>query len=339
MNDPSAVPTLPVGLATGIGHLPHCDPGDAVEFVLRHCPRLPYAPSLPARSRREGMIAQAAAGLAGVTVDDHGSLDIDHRALDPQAPFADPLFSGDAHVGLRAFLTAVADRDGPVKVSVTGPVTLGVALHAAGIDADLAFRIAGAAVRRRARALVAHVGERVPQAPIVLFVDEPAMARLTDTDFPIGPSEGVDLVSSVLAPIELDVLTGLHCCAPADYRLLLGVGPGVLSVPVDVGIERYAGLLGDYLDGGGRMAWGAVPTDGPVGTTVDRLWRQLSALWCALSAEGCDPLLLRTNAVITPVCGLAHHGVTQAEHVMALTKCLASRLQDQAVGVRLSVGA
>jgi hypothetical protein len=83
---------MPVGLSTGIGHLPHCDPGDAVEFVLRHTPRLPSAPSLPARSRREGMIAQAAAGIQGVTVDDDGTLDLDLGLIDPEAPLGDPHF-------------------------------------------------------------------------------------------------------------------------------------------------------------------------------------------------------------------------------------------------------
>ena len=196
--------------------------------------------------------------------------------MDPDAPLGDLDFAGDAYGGLRAFLTAVADRDGPIKVSLTGPVTLGVALHAAGLDADLAFAVAGSAVRRRAAALVDHLLQRVPQAELVVFVDEPAMACLTEQGFPIGPTEGVDLVSGALAAVEHLAVTGLHCCAPADYRLLLGTGPRILSIPVDGGIERHAGLLGDHLDRGGWVAWGAVPTDGPVGPTVERLWRRLS---------------------------------------------------------------
>ncbi len=339
MSPPGSALVLPVGLATGIGHLPHCDPGEAVEFVLRHSPRLPSAPSLPARSRREGMVAQAAAGIRGVTVHEDGTLDLDPSLVDPAAPLGDLGFTSDAYGGLRAFLTAVADRDGPIKVSVTGPVTLGVALHAVGLDADLAFEVAGAAVRRRIAALVDHVLLRVPQAQVVVFVDEPAMASLTEPGFPIGPSEGVDLVSSALAMVEHVAVTGLHCCQPADYRLLLGAGPRILSIPVDGGIEHHPGLLGDHLDRGGWVAWGAVPTDGPVGPTVERLWRRLSEVWCELASEGCDPTRLRTNAIVTPVCGLAHHGITQAEQVMELTNRLASRLHDQAVGVRLVAGA
>ena len=330
---------LPPGLSTGIGHLPHYDPSDAVEFVLRHSPRLPSAPALPARSRHEGMIAQAAAGIAGVMVDDSGALHIDHAALDPDAPLADTEFRGDSFVGLRAFLTAVADRVGPLKVSITGPVTLGLALHDAGIEAELAFRIAGSAVRQRSALLMAHVLRRVPQAQLVLFVDEPAMGSLSEHGFPIAASEGVDLVSGALAVVEATAVTGLHCCTTADYRLLMSVGPRILSVPVRSEVSAHAGLFGDFLERGGWMAWGAVPTDGPVGTTVDRLWRRLAVLGRGLVEDGLDPQLLISRTIITPTCGLAQHGVTQAELVMELTSAVADRLQRQAAGFPFSVGA
>jgi hypothetical protein len=330
---------LPAGLSTGIGHLPHYDPGDAVEFVLRHSPKLPSAPALPARSRREGMIAQAATGIAGVAVADDGSLFIDHDELDPDAPLLDTGFRSDAFVGLRAFLTAVADRVGPLKVSTTGPITLGLALHTAGIDADLAFRIAGMVVRQRSAALMAHVLRRVPQAQLVLFLDEPAMGSLSEPGFPIAPSDGVDLVSGALAVVEATAVTGLHCCTTADYRLLLSAGPRILSVPVRKEITAHAGLFGDFLERGGWMAWGAVPTDGPVGTTVDRLWRRLVVLGRALVEDGLDPQALISQSIITPTCGLAQHGVTQAELVMELTSGVADRLQQQSAGFPFSVGA
>ena len=143
--------------------------------MLRHQHRLPAAPSLPARSRREGMISQTAQDMPDVVVLDDGSLLVDDAALDPEAPLTDDGFSSDAFVGLRAFLTAVADRRGPLKVSVTGPVTFGIALHAAGVERDLAFGVATTAVRQRVTALLSHLADRVPQSQVVVFVDEPAM--------------------------------------------------------------------------------------------------------------------------------------------------------------------
>ncbi len=331
--------SLAAGLATGIGSLPHFDPSEAVDFVLRHAPRLPFAPSLPARSKREGMIQQAAWAVPGIEVDELGSLRFDFDALDPEAPLTPHPFTGDAFVGLRAFLTTIADRTGPVKVSVTGPVTFGVALAAAGIDPDLAFRISGSVVRQRAAALIELVQRRVPQAEIVMFVDEPSLVSVSQPSFPIDRLCAVDLVSSVLAVIEHDAISGLHCCGPADWGLLLPAGPQVVSLPTGAGIDRAPGAVTDYLERGGWLAWGAVPTDRPLGPTPDRYWRELMFEWDLLVAADCDPALLRAQSILTPACGLPHHGVTQAEQVMGFVAELAGRLRDRSKEVDLSVGA
>ena len=84
----------------------------------------------------------------------------------------------------------------------------------------------------------------------------------------------------------------------------------MLSLPVDAGlVERAPATLGRFLERGGWVAWGAVPTDRPVGTDADRLWRELADLWCDLVRAGCDPVRLRRQALVTPACGLACHGV------------------------------
>jgi len=330
---------LPVGLATGIGSLPHVDPDDAVELVLRHMPRLPFVPTLPARSPRETMLGQAVAGVAGVHIADDGSLEVDHRALDPEAPLGDRDFTTDAWAGLRAFLCALSDREGAVKLQLTGPVTFGIALHLAGVDADLAFRVAGAAVRARAHALLALLEARLPQAQALVMVDEPGLSGLVTPGYPITVDVAVDLVSETLAILETGAVTGLHCCERSDWGLVLGTGPQVLSVPLDAGLLDVAGTLAAFLDRGGWVAWGAVPTGGPVGESADILWRRLAGAWCDLVRGGCDPVRLRTQAIVTPDCGLATHGPTQAEQVLELAVELAHRTGQQAVGVKLSVGA
>ena len=330
---------LPLGLDTAIGSLPHTDLDAAVAFALGQQRRLPAAPSLPGRDPREGMLAQAAWGLVGVQVGADGTLDVDPAALDPDAPLGDPGLDGPPFAGLRAFLDAVAERRAPIKLQLTGPVTLGIALHAHGVEPDSAFRVAGAAVRARARALLDRAAATAPHAPVVAFVDEPGLVGLGAPGFPLTPDAGVDLTSGALAALERGALTGLHCCGATDWNLAIAAGPRIVSVPVGAGIERAAGALGRFLDDGGWIAWGAVPTDGPIGTSAGRLFRALSATWCDLVRAGCDPVRLRTQAMVTPACGLAGHGETQAGQVMALTRQVAARLHDQAIGVRLSVGA
>ena len=97
--------------------------------------------------------------------------------------------------------------------------------------------------------------------------------------------------------------------------------------------------LADVLDRGGRIAWGAVPVDQPLGTSEELLWRRLSALWCELVGAGMDPLLLRSRSLISPVDGLGHFGHTQAERLLDLVDEISLRVRRQAIGARLSLGA
>ena len=327
------------GTDTTIGSLPHTDPSEAVAFVLARQTRLPAAPSLPQRSPLEGMIAQAAWGVPGVLVGDDGSLDLRLDELDPAAPVGDPGLDGEPFVTLRHFLDAVSGRTTPVKLQLTGPVTLGLALHAAGADAGRAFAVAGTAVRARATALLHLAARRAPGTPLVVFLDEPGLTGLMHPEFPLDPEAAIDLTSSALAVLERGAITGLHCCGPTDWKLLIHAGPRILSAPLGLGLDSAGETLGRFLDDGGWVAWGAVPTDEPIGSTPGRLWRQLSAGWCEMVQAGCDPVLLRTQSLVTPACGLATHGVSQAERVVSLTRQVAARVHDQALGVRLSVGA
>ena len=97
--------------------------------------------------------------------------------------------------------------------------------------------------------------------------------------------------------------------------------------------------LARFLDGDGWIAWGAVPTDRPVGESADPHWRMLARVWCELTRRGCDPVPLRTRGVITPACGLAGYGASQAERVLGIARELAARVHDQAVAARLTLGA
>lgn len=330
---------LPFGIASTIGSLPHASHAEAVAFVLERTPRLPAAPSLPAHFPLEGMLAQAATGVAGVDVHLDGTLSVRPDDLDPEAPLRTGYATDPAFAGERALATALRGSSGFAKFQLTGPITFAVALHALGAAPEVAVAVAGAVVRARATALLDWLGEVLPAVRPVVFLDEPAMVGLLEPGFPADPDTALDLCSSVLATLEGRAITGIHCCGAADWRLLLQAGPQILSLPLGAGVEQASGTLSGYLDRGGWLAWGAVPTDGPLGTTVERQWRKLSATWCTLVQEGCDPVRLRTQAMITPVCGLATHGIPQAEQVLAFTVELAQRLHDQAIGVRLTVGA
>lgn len=328
-----------VGWATSIGALPHDDPVAATELVLRTQPDLPSTPNLPRRSPLEGMLQQAMWGIRGVTVDVDGEIQVDPTLVDPEATLEDSGMSGEPYGSMQVFLDAVTGRTNPVKSQLTGPVTLGLALTMHGVSPSVAFRVAERAVVERAAALVATMRTALPQAPLVVFLDEPALVGTAQHGFPLGTDEIIDVVSGVLAALEHDVITGVHCCGEADWKAILMAGPQVLSLPVGAQLGPVLGSITSFFDSGGWIAWGAVPTSAPVGGLAGLYWKALSKQWCELVQQGADPVLIRRRSLITPHCGLAEHDPDQAEHVLRLCALVAGSLQEQAVSVKLSVGA
>jgi methionine synthase II (cobalamin-independent) len=329
---------LPIGLASAVGSLPHDVVGDAIDFVLGTQPKLPAAPSLPRRSAMEGMIPQAAWGIPGVLVLPDGSLLVDEAVVDPGLPLGDGL-DAEPFVGLAGFLAAIEGRVAPFKLQLTGPVTLGLALHAVGVPTDRAFAVSAKAVAVRVREVLGAARRSAPGATPLLFLDEPGLTAALEPGFPLDVDDTLDLVSSALAGVEEHAIAGLHCCGRADWPVVLQAGPQMLSLPVGAGATEHPGVFADFLERGGWLAWGAVPTDRPLGETADLLWRRLVAEWDALAEGGCEPQRLVEQAMITPTCGLVGLDIPQAHHVLDLTGHLSRRVEARAVELGLTLGA
>ncbi|HEX7168388.1 MAG TPA: hypothetical protein VF230_15515 [Acidimicrobiales bacterium] len=330
---------LDAGTPTGVGSLPFDDAAVAASVTLSLHPELPAAPQLPRRNPREGMLAQVAVGLPGVAVGDDGAIAIDRRRFGPVDDGA-PLCT-EAWAGTLAFLDACAGRTAAIKVQLTGPVTLGLAFVDAGARASRAFEVAAATVKARVASLVAAVHERSPGAPVVAVLDEPSLTRATHPGFPLVPEDTVDLLSGGLASATAAgaAFQGVHCCGPVDWSLVLHAGPDLVSLPASPAVIDDAAGLAVFLDRGGWVAWGVVPTDRPFGDRHDTHWLRLNEVWAGLTAAGCDPVALRTQSLITPACGLAFHDPAQVPTVFRLVREVAQRVQDQAYAARMSVGA
>ncbi len=332
------------GAVVGCGSLPHRDPHAAAAFAIGEF-EIATIPSLPIRSIVETMLGQASVTLDGVGIDSVGQITVDHRhAARAESSAADPgaLLDSDGFVGFRAFLDLARKirLDGTaVKWQFVGPVTFGVALERAGLDRRSAFDLACVSVRSSLIELSAAVTAALPTSPQMVVLDEPWLGELMAPGFPIPPDEAIDRMSNAMAALPASTLTGIHCCAPCDVATLLASGPGVISLPVSAGLLDWAGYLTRFLDDGGIIAWGAVPTDGPVRSQPDRPWRELSDLWCGLVQLGCDPVQLRQRSLVSPQCGLASHSVSVARGIARLTGDVGKRVKDQSSATRFALGA
>lgn len=335
------------GASFGVGSLPHRECREAVEFAWR-ATDIPTIPSLPRRSPAEGMIAQALVGIEGVSAGQYGSISVDIDALDLAGGVTTDL-SSDAYGAFAAFLDSAAGRDtapGHVKWQFVGPLTLSFSLVRSGMAVEVAAPLAMQAVRCHVRALQAEVAAVLPGTTQIVVFDEPMLHEALVPGFPVSPDEVIDFVSGALAAVEPGNVSGVHSCAETDWIALLSMGANILSVPVPSASdeEQMASMLAaaprisEHLEHGGRIAWGAVRTDGPIAVSADRPWKNLAGALCALVQNGVDPLLIRRNSFVTPACGLGTHSPAVAERVMSHVRDLSLRIGEQATASLLTLG-
>lgn len=337
------------GLATAVGPVPFTDPSAAADLALAGDFELLTVPS--AGAGLHSLLGQAVDGVEGLRAESTGMLAVDPDRLDlSRSTIRRAGTSGAAFETLHLFLdrarslTQVDRTIVGVRVPLTGPVTLTLAMRTAGVDLDAARDFAGRLVARRAVKLLSAVRQRLPGHVVVMCLNEPGLVGAAHPTFPLGPGEVLELLDPVVQaldghPAAGQLLIGAHVPGHTDWETVIASGVSLISTPVSSALSGWAEPLAEFLGLGGRIAWGAVPVDQPLGSSEELLWRRLSAVWCELVAEGIDPLVLRTQSLVSPVDGLGHFGATQAELALRLVRSLSTRVGRQAVAARLSLGA
>ena len=172
----------------------------------------------PGAHALEGMVAQWAGALPASTSHDDGAI----RSCGD----LDPLGAGRRRVRRRRArrparvprrVDALPRPPKRVKVQVTGPLTLGVALVDAGVAPSDRVRRSGRASRARGpwRSTTSSP-TRCPSAALVLFFDEPALGAVARRRRPARPR------GRHRSPVDrargADCLTGVHVCGDGDLR-------------------------------------------------------------------------------------------------------------------------
>ena len=199
----------------------------------------------------------------------------------------------------------------------------------------MAFDVALRVVSAHLRALTAAVTAALPEAPQLVVLDEPLADALMSRDFPIAPDAAIDLLSAAMAVLEPVATVGVHAAAtPTSPR---SSHPAPRCSRCRRAVARPArGLPRPVPRNGGWIAWGAVATEGPIGVTSTRSWRQLSTVWCELVQRGCDPEMLRAQSLLTPECGLGTHSPAVAERVCRSLRDVSRSLRSESAAASSS---
>jgi hypothetical protein len=337
-------------LATGIGSFPHLDGQEAFRLVLESFPDLPFWPQLPKRSFLEGMVAQYSEGFPSlkwnakeqkIWVDTSQGFDkevetfysrVESESLEPFR--ITEAFSQGFHLLEEQASRGTLENVKLIKGQITGPVTFGLSLtdqEKIPLFYDPTLReILLKHLSAKARWMERRLNALFPGAQTVLFFDEPSLSSFGSAFSSLNREEVIASLNECFASVR--GLKGVHCCGNTDWSLLLETDVDILSFDAYGYLERvslYSDRIRSFLDRGGILAWGIIPTDEAIlKEDTDSLVLRFQNGVDTFRKKGVDPdLLLRS--ILTPSCGTASLPVPLAERVCRMTAALSARLREK----------
>jgi len=348
------------GLPTLIGSLPAENHRQALEWILESTPEIPLWPQLPA-FRQERMLNQFNEGLPGIVETEESTyfdVTTDTFANEQLAFYEEYLTvsenletlldsrfktSSDRAAGI--YLLAekaeeIKDYITAVKGQVTGPFTLLTGISDA--DKKLGFYnptfrdIVVKGIAMKAAWQVLYLKEAY-DVPVLLFIDEPALAGLGSSSF---ISVSLDDIAQDLNEVTGSIhaaggLAGVHVCANTDWNILLTSAIDILSFDAYSFFDKFLTCkkqIHSFLEQGSLIAWGIIPTAEPeyirqetCPSLVSR-WEKQADL---LSEGNWDAGSLLKQTIITPSCGTGSLSPKLAKKVLQLTTDVSTALRKK----------
>jgi len=167
-----------------------------------------------------------------------------------------------------------------------------------------------------------------------MFVDEPGLQFLFS-----GMTGYADQAARVDMENFFSLLErprGIHLCGNPDWDFLLGLDLDILSLDVYTNGEvfiGYAPAIRRFLDRGGVLVWGVVPTNfEPFNNeNIDSLEKRITDLWNLLSQKGIDLTFLLSRSLVSPAtcCLVNLDREKTVEKAFQIIKELSLRLREK----------
>jgi hypothetical protein len=316
-------------LTTAMAVMPHTDVDRALEMALSL--DVPFWPQLPNYSYYEDMYVQAAEHFPGIV------LDLEERTLRFSIEkFAEELEEALARMEDPEFLgLELADRPA-IRGQLEGPISFGYNI----LDQDGRPILFDDTVRefmldfmaRRVNAQSARLKERNPNA--FMFVDEPGLQYLFSAMSGYSDLKAKGDMERFFAAVERP--RGVHLCGNPDWDFLLDLDLDVLSLDVYTNGEifaSYAPSVKRFLDRGGAIVWGIVPTGFEAFSQeeIPSLIERLEEVWGVLWSRGIDRELMISRSMISPAtcCLVNPDRERTVERAFAAVNLMAEMLREK----------
>jgi len=330
-------------LTTAMAVMPHKDVSRALELVLSL--DVPFWPQLPHVSYYEDMYVQASEHFPGIL------LDLKKRTVrfsmekfigefeEAMAHFDEPEYldiSETYSTVYHRFLDLDLSDRPAIRGQLEGPISFG--FHV--LDQDDRPILFNDTIRpfmieflaKRANVQLNRLKNLNTNA--FLFIDEPGLQFLFSALSGYGDVAARGDMETFFSSIERP--RGVHLCGNPDWDFLLNLDLDILSLDVYSNGEvfvPYAQSIHRFLDRGGVIVWGVVPTNVEPfeKETIDSLEKRLTQLWTFLADEGIDPAFLLSRSMLSPAtcCLVNPDGGKTVERAFDIIQALSLRLREK----------
>jgi len=344
-----------------VGSLPMEDHLKATGLMLEHTPDIPLWVQLP-RHLEEGMVIQFAPGMPGLTRKENKDVYINTAgnafeqemlafyeaylsiAEDPDlienSRFA---LTPETARGFSVFMKTISNLShAPVAVKgqVTGPITMGIGMKDQAdklLFYDEQMRdIITKQVAMKALWQVSQLSRLGCANPPILFLDEPGVVGFgSSTYISITREQIIESLGACIDAIHLGGgLAGIHICANGDWSLALESGTDIINFDAFSYFDRlvlYKDELKTFVNNGGILAWGIVPTSSPEyidKASTDSLYTMWIQQLEQLEPLGLDRNKILAQTLITPSCGTGSLDLEYAVKVLELTRDLSLKIRE-----------
>lgn len=340
---------LPQFLATGVGSLPHRDLSRAINLITDLLPETPFWPQLPKYNLLENMILQVSPGLPFLKIEETKGEIIFEENREPARELEKvyaAYLKGDTSAyslpykyiaGMEEMIKHL-QRKGPpslkfFKGQMVGPLTLGMAVKDGEgkniIHNEIIFDALKKALILRGCWLIQRMQEVSGQ--VIFFLDEPALAGFGSAFFNVEDSLIRESWAEMITAWQgQGALVGIHCCGNTDWTLLLKSKADIINFDAWSFWERfslYSDHLQDFLERGGILAWGIVPTsEFSERETVNSIKAKLEKEIEDLTKNGLPKRFLQERSLLTPSCGMGLMEEKKAEKALSLLADLSRQM-------------
>ncbi|MFP4039219.1 MAG: hypothetical protein ACLFS7_01645 [Desulfosudaceae bacterium] len=330
-------------LTTAMAVMPHTDIDRALRYALTM--DIPFWPQLPRLNYYEDMYVQAAEHFPGIVLDvSQRTLSFSHEKFmseleahlaamnSPETFDVSPDYSAVYH----RFLELDLEDRPAIRGQLEGPISFGFNVCDENdrpiLFDDMVRPIMFEFMAQRVNVQLQKLIQKNPNA--FMFVDEPGLQFLFSALSGYSDARAKADLDDFFARINRP--RGIHLCGNPDWDFLLSLDIDILSMDAytngDILAASATGLQ-KFLDGGGVLAWGIVPTntDPFSSESLQSLTDRLEDLWRRLWQKGIDRELLLARSLISPAtCCLVNSDIeVTVEQGFAVVSQLSETLRDK----------